>query len=59
MQTTKNQNMTGTKIQTSELKISKCPIFPDLALFSGETGLKMDVNNLVVIEQVPNQKTLF
>jgi len=36
MQTTKNQNMAGTKVQTS--KVWKCPIFPDLARFSGETG---------------------
>jgi len=38
MQTTKNQNMAGTKVQTS--KVRKCPIFPDLARFSGETGYK-------------------
>ena len=38
MQTTKNQNMAGTKVQTS--KVWKCPIFPDLARFSGETGSK-------------------
>jgi len=36
VQTTKNQNMAGTKVQTS--KVWKCPIFPDLARFSGETG---------------------
>jgi len=36
MQTTKNQNMAGTKVQTS--KVWKCPIFPDLARFSGENG---------------------
>jgi len=36
MQTTKNQNMAGTKVQTS--KVWKCLIFPDLARFSGETG---------------------
>jgi len=40
MQTTKNQNMAGTKVQTS--KVWKCPIFPDLARFSGETGSKWD-----------------
>ena len=38
MQTTKNQNMAGTKVQTS--KVWKCPIFPDLARFSGETGFQ-------------------
>ena len=38
MQTNKNQNMAGTKVQTS--KVWKCPIFPDLARFSGETGSK-------------------
>jgi len=36
MQTIKNQNMAGTKVQTS--KVWKCLIFPDLARFSGETG---------------------
>jgi len=36
MQTTKNQNMAGTKIQTS--KVWKLTIFPDLDWFSGETG---------------------
>jgi len=28
--------MSGTKVQNS--KVRKCPIFPDLARFSGETG---------------------
>ena len=35
MQTTKNQNMAGTKVQTS--KVWNCPVLPDLARFSSET----------------------
>jgi hypothetical protein len=38
MQTTKTQNMAGIKVQT--LKVWKCPIFPDLARFSGEPGFR-------------------
>jgi hypothetical protein len=41
MQTTKNQNMAGTKVQTS--KVWKRLIFPELARFSGETGSREDL----------------
>jgi len=35
-QTTRNQNMAGTKVRT--FKLSKCTLLPDLASVSGETG---------------------
>ena len=42
MQTTKNQNMAGTNVQTS--KVWKFPIFPDLARFGGETSFKVGLS---------------
>ena len=52
MQTTKNQNMAGTKVQTS--KVWKFPIFPDLARFSGETGFRGKMENLELLDPHPS-----